>query len=219
MRAVFGEIKQFKQCYGAPPTGNFALEAESGKAASWDHCREQFASKFGEKTPGFFFSHPAGKSVDVANFVVKFESIIGIEELKTACQYSRFAKTTKDIILWVEPSSFWVSCVMKRSLYTLILRCGMNYNTDKDNFDDALFGEYKDNIWARETKPAILRFMFGFTRFTGNVQIPTSWSTVQKHGWHEEFKKADEPTIRRRLILPEGENRESSIIGVESLWA
>lgn len=211
MKAQFGEVRKFKQCYGTPPVGNYALEAEPPKGVHWDHCREQFASKFNEVTPGFYFSHPPGKSLDVGEFITKFESIVGIKP-------SAFAETQKDTILWTEPSRFWLQCQMKRSLLTIILRCGMNYIMADDNFDDALFGEYKESIYPKETRSATLRFMFGFTHFTGNVSAITSTSSVVKHGWREEFKPLDDSTIRRRLVLPEGEAREPSIIGVESLW-
>lgn len=212
MKARFGEIKQLKQCYGAPPVGNYALEAEPPKGVHWDHCREQFASKFNEITPGFFFSHPPGKSLDVGEFVAKFESITGFK------QPSTFSETNKDNILWTEPSRTWLDCQMKRSLLTIILRCGMNYVVDEDNFDDALFGDHKESVYVKETRSATLRFMFGFTRFTGNIAAITSSTSVVKHGWREEFKPLDDSTIRRRLVLPEGETREASIIGVESLW-
>lgn len=212
MKASFGEIRKFKQCYGTPPVGNFALEAEPPKGVHWDHCREQFASKFNEITPGFYFSHPPGKSLDVGEFVAKFESIVGLKQPTTFCE------TQKDTILWAEPSRFWLDCQMKRSLLTIILRCGINYITTSDNFDDALFGEHKESQYVKETKSATLRFMFGFTRFTGKCDAITSTTSVVKHGWREEFKPLDDSTIRRRLVLPEGETREASIIGVESLW-
>jgi len=211
MKASFGEVKKFK-CHVQPPVGNYALEAEPPKDVHWDHCREQFAAKFNELTPGFYFSHPVGKSHDVGEFLAKFETIIGL----TA--FSTFSKTEKESVLWIVPAAFWTNCQMKRSLMTIILRCGINYDSAKDNFDDALFGEYKETTYVKETRSAMLRFMFGFTKFTGTLNPITSTSSVIKHGWREEFQKLDDSTIRRRLVLPEGAARESSIIGVESLW-
>lgn len=212
MKAQFGEVKKLKQCYGTPEPGKYALESEPPKAVHWDHCREQFASKFSEITPGFYFSHPPGKSLDIGEFMARFESIVGLKLPST------FSETNRDTILWTEPSQFWLDCQMKRSLLTIVLRCGVNYLADKDNFDDALFGEYKESIYVKETKSATLRFMFGFTKFTGNITSITSTSSVIKHGWREEFKPLDDSTIRRRLVLPEGKAKESSIIGLESLW-
>lgn len=218
MKPQFGEQKQFKQCYGTPKEGHFALEAEPPKSVHWDHCREQFAAKFNETTSGFFFSHPVNKGENVAEFLAKFETILAAG-LTTPFSFSHYAKTTRETILWVAPARFWVDCHMKRSLLTLVMRCGMNYDPAADNFDDALFGEqFKETQYARETRPALMRFMFGFTRYTGSLPNLGSYTSVIKHGWREEFMKMDEPTIRRRLVLPEGEPKEISIIGIESLW-
>ena len=61
--------------------------------------------------------------------------------------------------------------------------------------------------------------MFGFTQFTGQKPIAALQpQTVIKHGWREEFQKIDETLIRRRLVSP-NESKESSLVGLESLWA
>ena len=211
MKALFGEIRKFK-CHVQPPPGNYALDSEPPKDVHWDHCREQFAAKFNELTPGFYFSHPLGKSHDIGEFIAKFETIIGLSELTT------YSHTEKNSVLWVVPAKFWSDCQIKRSLMTILLRCGVNYDISKDNFDDALFGDYKETIYVKETRSAMLRFMFGFTKFTGTLNPITNSSSVIKHGWREAFQKLDDSTIRRRLVLPEGVTRESSIIGLESLW-
>jgi len=218
MTAYFGPKKELnhKQYPVIPPQGNFALEvSDLAKQAHWDHCREQFAAKFTEaEIQGFFFSHPEKKGRDVANFLHKFENIIGFSQ-----PLSYFAETNKDIILWIGISPFWLPCMMRRSLLTILLRCGMYYNVEQDNFDDALFGNYKENIYARETRSAILRFMFGFTKFTGQKPVDAFQTSVVKHGWREEFQKIDDAIVRRRLVLPEGATKEASIVGLESLWA
>lgn len=212
MAAYFGLKKELKQYNGIPPHGNFALEPiDSTKLFHWDHCREQFAAKFVDAL-GFYFSHPEHKGRDVANFLSKFEQIVGIHPV------SSFAETNKNVVLWVNVSPFWISCWLKRSLLTILLRCGINYNSDQDNFDDALFGNYKENIYVRETKSAVLRFMFGFTKFVGKNPINVFQSSIVKHGWREEFQKLDDSVIRRRLILPEGCSKETNMVGLESLW-
>jgi hypothetical protein len=213
MRAKFGSTKDFKQAYSLPPVGNFALEVEPPKTPHWDHCREQFASKFNESISGFFYSIHPNTAEDVAEFLAKCEEVIGLTET------SLFAKTEKPTILWVVPSSFWVGCDMKRSFLTMMLRCGLNFDAKKDNFDEALFSEtFKENKWARETRAATLRFLFGFTSYQGPPRDTTTYMS-SKHGWHEEFSKLDNLSIRKKLALPEGEVRETTVIGVESLWA
>lgn len=219
MKAIFKEDKEFKTCYGDPPIGNFALDFDAGQRVQWDNCREKFAAKFNETIKGFFFSHPENKSQDVAAFLTKFEIVVGIDSYKTSYPLSNFCKTSKSKITWIEPSNFWIFCPIKRSLLTIILRCGMNYDMDKDNFEDSLFSEqYKENVYLRESKPAILRFMFGFTNFLGHLPVADINITVLKHGWREEFSKADEYVVRQKLILPNDEICESSIIGLDSLW-
>lgn len=223
MKAAFGANKEFKQCYGSPPIGQFALEAEPPKGVHWDHCREQFAAKFTESVTGFYFSHPKDKGEDVAAFIVTFESIVALNCSQNIPPLSLFGKTEKDTILWMQPSRFWTECYMKRSLLTALLRCGMNYSVQKNNFDEALFSEqFKETVYLRETKPAVLRFMFGFTKYVGPVTYSTStgpYASICKHGWREEFKSLDNSTIRKRLVLPSESVSEPTIVGAESLWA
>lgn len=208
MNASFGPTKELKQFYSNPPPGHFALEPDPSKTIHWDHCREQFAAKFNEKTEGFYFSHPENKGENVANFLIKFEDIIELEV------FSTFSKTNKDTILWIDIAPFWLNCFMKRSLLTILLRCGINYDSD---FDEALFGtQFKESIYTIETKPAIMRFMFGFTKFTGQ-EVSGAFQSVIKHGWKEEFQKLDNFTIRNKLVSPNKE-KETTFLVIDSLW-
>jgi hypothetical protein len=209
MKAKFNDVKKIKT-HMLPPIGNFAIE-DPIKDVRWDHCREQFAAKFNEDTVGFYFSHPNGFSQDVGEFLTKFEIIVGVKN------NSVFSKTERNDVTWIQPSLFWRSCYLRRSLLTLILRCSMNYRVEKDNFDDALFGDYKECLYIKETKPALLRFMFGFTQFNGKLSTKPI-ANIVRHGWREEFLRLDEFAIRRRLISPENVAREMSIVGVETLW-
>lgn len=220
MKATFGAVKPFRQCYGSPPPGNFAVEPEPPREIHWDHCREQFAVHYTQHTQGFYFSHPPEKGEDVASFLVKCERILGIEELKTPFSQSVFGKTGKQTVIWVEASRFWSCCPMRRSLITVFLRCGMNYSEEQDNFDEALFSEqfHKDNQYTRETRSATLRFLFGFTRYTGNFPPVGTYTSVLKFGWHEEFSKMDDFTVRKRLVLPEDEAPAPSLIGMVEPW-
>lgn len=211
MKAFFCGTKKLN-CKVQPAVGSYALDSDSSKDVYWDHCREQFAAKFNDKTPGFYFCHLASKSQDIANFLTKFETIIGNVELSTYCH------TNKKTVIWISPNKLWTGCSINRSLMTIVVRCGLNYDSEKDNFDDALFGNYKENTYLKETRSATLRFLFGFTKFSGIINPVHSSSTVVKHGWREEFKSLDDISVRRRLSLPEGEKKESCIVGMESLW-
>lgn len=208
MAAKFLENKNFKQFYATPLKGNFSLDSNP---VAWENCREQFAAKFHENITGFYFSHAPDKGDDIAEFLTKFENVINVPN---TC----FSKTNRSFAIWIEPASFWRNCEIKRSLLTIILRAAANYDKNKDNFDDALFNPlFSDNQYIRETKLAIMRFMFGFTSFTGNYKnIPSA--TVHKNGWREEFQYADEPSIRRLLVKPTKEKEISTLIGLDTLW-
>lgn len=219
MNVVFKEEKQFQACYGDPPNGNFALEYDVHRRVHWDHCREQFAAKFNEGIVGFFFSHPEEKSIDIAQFIRKFEIVLGIHELLNPFEFSQFSKTNKAKIIWVEPSLFWRNCAMKRSLLTILMRCTINYNHLEDNFDEVLFSEqYKENLYLRESRSATLRFMFGFTNFVGQLPVPSAYSAVLKHGWREEFFKQEDSVIKKKLLLPEDQINKISSIDLDAIW-
>ena len=86
------------------------------------------------------------------------------------------------------------------------------------SFDDALFGyQHKESNLMIETKPAVMRFMFGFTKYTGITPV-LGQANIIKHGWKEEFHKLDESEIKNRLVLPDGVKKSSNIVGSESIW-
>lgn len=206
--AVFLPNKHFKQIYATtPPKGNFAIDKDP---VFWDHCREQFAPKFTQDIKGFYFSHPADKGINIAEFLEKFEIVSGFHE------NSRFSRTNKPEVLWVMPSKLWLNCELKRSLLTIILRCGFNYNGE--NFDDALFSpRFDETLYVRDTKLAVMRFMFGFTFFTGTYKNTSN--TIHKHGWREEFQNLEEPVIKKLLVRPIGANKDiPTVVGLESIW-
>lgn len=217
MKAKFESKINLVSCWLNPPEGSFALDSSDEKRLFWHHCREQFAAKFNQNTTRFYFCHQLNKNKDIANFLFIFESIIA-SNTTTPFVFSSFARTNRNNILCVIPSSFWLDCIIKRSLLTLILRCGKNFDKKKNNFDDALFGDYKECQYLKDTKSAVLRFMFGFTKHTRNLNNISAYATVQKHGWREEFFGQNESEIRRRLVLPDGEQKTNNIVGLESLW-
>jgi hypothetical protein len=77
--------------------------------------------------------------------------------------------------------------------------------------------KFKECSYIIETKIAVTRFLFGFTKYTGITPVVGGTSVI-KHGWREEFSKLDEPTTRKRLVLPDGIARSTNIVGAESLW-
>ena len=122
--------------------GSFALDQ---RPYQFETCRERFCPHFSMLTPGFFLKHPQGKGYSVATFLKKTEIILKQNE------YSQYAMTNRDTVLWIEPTNFWKSCRMRRSLLTIFVRAGMVYDPKRDNYEEALFSEQ----WAKPTKTAI----------------------------------------------------------------
>jgi len=201
-----------------PPSGNFGMLSACGSyVQSWDHCREQFAVKFTETTKKFFFAHESGRGLAVASFILRFEDVLRLGRQEDF-ESSNFKMTNFSRLMLCCPGDFWLSCYYRRSLLTLLLRCGLNYDHQKDNFDDALFGsQHKENQYIRDTKQSVMRFMYGFTRFTGEAPA-ASGVTVIKHGWKEEFEGLDTNSLRARLVAPTPRSKECSFVGSESLW-
>ena len=214
----FMEKQNLVLAYCLPPNGNFGISYEPCKVSVWDHCREQFAARFTEKLHEFYFAHKENKGHDIASFLCKFENIIKINSKNSNFKFTKYALTSSPCILFLSISPFWLDCYFKRSLLTMILRCGQNYDVNSDNFDAALFGtNFKESSYLIETKSAVLRFMFGFTKYTGIAPVVGQTSVI-KHGWKEEFYKLDDAKIRKRLIWPHKTRKTVNIVGVDSLW-
>lgn len=209
-------FREITLAYCNPPTNSFGIE-KNGRIPKWDHCREQFAVHFDETVSGFYFCHKADCAEAIASFILKFENILHQKNKSKVKYETQFAYTSQTNVLYIELANFWKDCFYKRSLFTLLVRCGQNY-TD-DNFDDALFSpNLKESAYLLETKNAVIRFMFGFTKYTG-ISPPVGTGTVIKHGWREEFCKLTVEEIRNRLVLPDNIAKTINIVGIDSLWS
>lgn len=159
----------------------------------FEKCRERFAVTFSEDLPGFYFLHRSGRSESIASFVRKTELILESDT-------SSFALTNRDRITWVEPSMFWKVCAMRRSLLTCLLRAGTIYDLKRDNYEEALYAE----PYLGRTKRAVMRFLFGFTRYVGvPVESTCEGSSVIIKGWLSIFEFKDDEFICDNLICPE----------------
>jgi hypothetical protein len=119
-------------------------------------------------------------STSIGNFLNKTEKILDLN-----C--SKFSKTSRTDILWIEPIDFWLSCPIRRSLLTLLLRCGMVYD---GNYEEALFSQ----DYAFQTKLAIERFLFGFTKYVDHSD---------RLGWANTFRGKKEKEVKIRLVRAE----------------
>ena len=218
MLAKFNEPRNIFIPYCTPNAGYFGLEADYNRVNHWDTCREQFAAKFNENIEGFYFSHKENKGYDIANFLCRFEIVIKSSHDQYNFDFSEYCLTSSPCVLYVKLSKFWRECFYKRNLFTMLLRCAQNFDSTQNNFDEVLFDEkYKETLYVNETKMAVIRFMFGFTKYTGVPPI-IGGTTVVKHGWKEEFHKLEIHDLRMKLVLPDGFKKFTNIVGMDSLW-
>lgn len=216
MRATFVGQKPIFMIDDVPEHGRFALDAIPPKQPTWEKCREKFAALINIETTGFFFSHKTNQSENVAGFIAKSEEILDLP------QRSQFSSTDQNIVMWVEPTPFWMDCWIKRSFLTILLRCGMYYDPELDNYEDALFGNGDDKDQAREythkTKLAVLRFMFGFTKFVMPSDISEPTGNLQSKLWVEVFRERSIKELKTILVA---QNPISSFgsLGTDAIWA
>jgi hypothetical protein len=205
MQIELQKPKIIKSCNVDAVVGSYALDRQP---LVFENCRERFAVAFQEATTGLYFKHQAAKGIDIANFVSKTEIIIRQGPL------SKFSITNRDTILWVEPSQFWKSCPMKRSLFTILLRAASAYNSQTDNYEDAIFSQQ----YLDPTKKAVIRFLNGFTKYVGPDLKISSTGTVIVDGWKTVFQNKTETEIKKMLVSP---NKFFSFYGdwfPSSLW-
>ena len=193
----FREIKRAKQRQQCPQPGSFAIE---NAELSWEDCREKF-SKHLKKNKGFYFSHEPGKAVGIASFIDKIEDMLKVNP-KTI-----YAKTNLAFALWMEPAPFWMSCKMRKQLFTIFIRVGMKYEPAQDNFQQALL----DHPYVTHTKNAVYRFLFGFTKYLGTQDL----DGVNK-GWVKVFGRKSDDFIRDTLVRPR--KIKTNIVGMGELW-
>ena len=198
-------IKVAKQVGQKPPDGHFSVEKDE---LTWQRCREQFASSFIPSTTGFYFSHPENVGETVASFIERTEEVVEFG-LNQAIPRSNFSKTNFNFALWVEPSNFWKNCEMRRSLFTIFLRCGLKYDPSANNYDEAL----NSQEYVKKTKDAIFRFLFGFTEYVNEGVVI---SGVGK-GWVTQFERKTIDQLRGRLVRP-SETKDSCLVGAGLLW-
>lgn len=204
----YGPEKAAKQVGVLPKIGWYAYENDRSEL-NWLRCRENFASAFTSTINGIYFSHPAGDGDKVAHFITRMEDTL----MAVSCEsfeHTKFSKCNLNFALWIEPSEYWKMCEMRRSLFTILLRCGLKYDSKIDNFEEALYSDQ----YIAGTKDAIQRFLFGFTRYVkGKEKI----SGIGK-GWYSYFTSLKPEDIRAKLIPPPGVEIESCLVGTGSLW-
>ncbi len=151
---------------------NYSINQTSAHIPSWMGCREVFAGYFKRKIENFAFSHKAKCGVNVAAFIARFEDKLKLKKNRTL-----FTLTDKDNIIIVTPSDWWKKYLIRRSLFTILLRAGQTYDVEKDNFEKALFSD----PYAKETKAALIAFLKGQT-FAKKISLELSKLGEKLHG-------------------------------------
>ena len=219
-KVVINEIKNLKQIYNIPGNGYFAVDEQHPKALIWQNCREKFLANFFCESKGLFFTHYSNSNEDIASFIVKCEKILQDTTGQNNIEHTSFKKTSNEKIIWVQPSNFWLGCLIKRSLLTLLLRCALNYKVIDDNFDACLFcNKYEENKLARETKNAITRFFHGFTEYKGTHYLAEKLEndSIITQGWHFEFKDRSLCYLKQVLQKPL-RHSQKNLTGIDALW-
>ena len=134
-------------------------------AKEWLFCREYFQDE-SKGIRRMLFCHTMHRSKNIAFFINRTEEKLELKEK------SVIGPTQRYNISWIRISPWWTQTSMKRSFFTILLRCGVNYKIKQNNFEEALFS----SVYTKRTSYAVKRFMEGHTRYTG-----------KKKGWYNQF--------------------------------
>lgn len=164
----FGDVVLIETPY-RPPSGSFArpknVKNNRHSVGPWHNCRDIFNRQL-FNLDLFFYATDVGQARHVAHFLNKIEEMLNIEPR------SEFGPTQRKCIMWIRPSKWWTYRVMRRSLFTILLRAGREYLVAQDNFEHVIKSEkYLDN-----TRYAFDRFLSGHTHYTG-----------KNRGWYKQF--------------------------------
>lgn len=169
--------------------GSFSMpqwsQTKSGASLpQWYSCRESFQSIFKKNIETIAFSHKPKTGENIATFIRIFEDKLKLKKNRTT-----FFLTDKNNILLVNPSAWWRKYLIRRSLFTILLRAAQAYDIKKDNFEEALYS----NDYSRETKAAINLFLKRYTLVkTAHINS----------GWRNTFRNKGEKKILEILIKP-----------------
>jgi len=199
------ELEKFKILTDSatrPDPGRFAMDRPR---IEWIDCRERFGGLLNTAVPGFFFSHRHKDPEQVIRFIWRTEEILETEK-------SIFAKTNRPYASWIDfaPNSIWKESYLKRSLLLILLRSGLNYDPAKNNYEEALYSEK----YLNETKPAVMRFLFGFT-YCDKTSFDTNG---HPNGWFTTFGGMQNGEIKKWLLLPPDKSLKIPILGMSNLW-
>lgn len=195
----YGEHKMIVYESTLPSVDSFTVE----QPINWQKCRETFYDKFTPEMIGFFFSHDPAPEVpdNIYAFILKTEALLRIGG--ATIEPTVFSHTNRNYAIWVQPSSFWKECRFRRSLFTILLRCGARYYGD--NYEQALYS----NKYIIDTCAAVKRFLFGFIQINDKIETK---------GWVNTFTNKSTEEVKILLTKPQVID-EANFYGVGSIWS
>lgn len=189
MNGIFRDLKKLESTSIDGRVGAFAIDRVPFQLHD---CRERFAAHFMSDTTGIYMKMSQNRGENIAKFLWKTEDI-----LNESCR-SEFALTSYSTILWISPTYFWRACPLRRSLLTILLRAANEYSISDDNYENALFSQE----FVIPTKKAVMRFLFGFTKYTGPDFTSTNTGTLLVTGWKQIFDRKGDDDVKRLLVWP-----------------
>lgn len=205
-------MKLTKNCGGRDLQFCKASITRTGKLSlsEWHPCRETFYQTW-KSTPIICFG---------AKYPRRLLSFIRITEIRLSklsgeeIPATKVGRTNCKGITWIEVSSWWRATAIRRSFFTEFIRAGSYYNRPLTNEEKAIvispiYGHTqtlsrKADYWTammmrihfRKTQPAVLRFLDGYTHYTGSRSC--QWFTAMFHADYDDGPEAG-PVCGSRL--------------------
>ncbi len=156
-----GLVREFKK-------GIYNTKGFSTNNKTYYSCRDIFKGHFHKNNKNVYFRlnkslHDFGNLVQ---FINKVEKRLKIKE-KTTFFETLDPRTAKIIV-----SSFWLDHWLKRSLFTLLIRCGT-----KTKRNESISKGLDRHWYAKSTKKAINKFLNGYT------ELGKSYLSGPQRGW------------------------------------
>lgn len=131
--------------------------AEHYHNTTWFGCREEGHRVWTEKCHSIIFCHEGEQAELISEFINKIERILKIPAKEQTILFS----TDRTTMSAVKSSDFWVSCPMRRQIFSILLRAGRNHVIG-DEVGTAL----SITKYTQLTKNAIELFLQGYNKFT-----------------------------------------------------
>ena len=194
---VYSVVKRFNRPSISPSSGALAhVTNDNGEDITIQNgefvtCRDRFHGNNTSRLGDVLMAHPPGMGKNILLFINAIEQRMGHAIL------TQGGPTNLKNASWFAPADFWRRNAMRRSLFTILLRNGREYQPRNKNVEEALYSQY----YTSSTRPAIERFLNGFTWYSGSSS-----------GWYQQFSGAanqQNPNLER-LLTKRPINRSSS---------